>query len=139
MFERKELIAKLLAFLFVIAFTIYDIWIVEGVFAPLQIWDAIHIYHQATYSFLIPLLIIFISLGLKSWRFLVYSVIGIYCGWLDILYFLFQFKTLPDVYTWLFFSPNSFQLVAFAITTLIVASFIDWVAPRISLKIVKKK
>jgi len=117
---------KLLALPFLILFTVYDIWIVEGLFAPLQIWDSIHIYHWATFCFLIPILILFISLGLRSWKFLMYSVVGIYCGWLDILYFLLQVKNLPAVYEWLPFSPTSLQLITWATMGLVVACFIDF-------------
>lgn len=124
---------KFLALPFFILFTVYDIWIVEGLFAPLQIWDSIHVYHQATYYFLIPGLIIFISLALGSWKFLMYSAIGIYSGWLDILYFLLQVKNLPPVYEWLPFSPTSIQLITLATMNLLIACFVDFKVKDLSL------
>ena len=116
---------KLLALPLVVLFTIYDIWMVEGLFHKIGIIDSIYIYHQATFRFLFPAIIIFISLILKSWRFFMYSMIGIYCGWLDILYYLLRGRNLPDVYTWLPFSPASSDLVMFAIVVLLFAIFID--------------
>ncbi len=123
--KRKEW-KRLLTLPFIISFVIYDIWIVEGLFATLQIWESIYVYHQATYCFLVPVLILLIGLGLKSWRFSMYSTVGVYCGWLDILYFLFQDKALPTVYGWLPLSPTSVQLIALAISTLIIALFVDF-------------
>jgi hypothetical protein len=123
--ERK----KWLAFPFIISFTIYDILIMEGLFTHLQIRHNIQIFHlywMASYLFLIPLFMILISLKLRSWHFLMYSLVGIYCGWLDILFFLLQGKTLPKVYTWWPFSPTNLQLIALATITLIVALFIDF-------------
>ncbi|KPJ71351.1 hypothetical protein AMJ50_02575 [Parcubacteria bacterium DG_74_3] len=122
--ERKSL----LAIFFVILFTIYDILIAEGLLRYLHVrhnMPIFYLYWIVSYVFLIPLFIILISFRLRSWRFLMYSVVGIYCGWLDILFFPLQGNTLPNVYTWWPLSPSSLQLILFATTTLIVALFID--------------
>ncbi|PIZ89054.1 MAG: hypothetical protein COX90_01380 [Candidatus Nealsonbacteria bacterium CG_4_10_14_0_2_um_filter_38_17] len=121
---------SLLALPVVIIFTIYDIWMVEGLFGKLQIWEEIYIYHQATFRFLFPTIIVLIGLILHSWRFVMYSVVGIYCGWLDILYYWLQGKALPKVYSWLIFSPTSSYLVIFAITALLFAMFVDALVQR---------
>jgi hypothetical protein len=119
---------SLLALPIVIIFTIYDIWMVEGLFRKLQIWEEISIYHQATFRFLFPTIIIFFGLILRSWRFVMYSVVGIYCGWLDMFYYWLQGKSLPNVYTWLVFSPTSSYLIMFATIVLLLAISVDLLA-----------
>lgn len=132
---------KLLAFPSLLLFTVYDILMMEGLFTRLQIRDNIHIFYIywiVTYGFLFPLLILLISSKLRSGEFLMYSVVGIYCGWLDILFFLLQGKALPNIYTWLPLSPNSLQLVAFATTALVIALFIDFKVKDLNLSIITR-
>jgi len=123
--KKRPGLGRLLAPFYVLLFTAYDIFIVEGVFAALQAWDTIHVYHIATYSFLIPALTVLMAFSLRSWRFALYSFVGIYGGWLDILYYVLQGKPLPDFYSWYPIPMYSSQLMAFATCTLLLAIMVD--------------
>ena len=118
---------KLLAIPFILIFVIYDVIIVEGIFARLNAWNIIHVYHEATYCMLIPSLILICMIGFKSWKFGMYASVGIWCGWLDLLYFILQGKQIPKHFPWLYWGMSVEEVIflaSFSLTTAIIIDFI---------------
>lgn len=137
---RREWIGRILAVHFLFVFTIFDITIVENILHKYGAWETIDlgftVYHVATFLFLVPAIIISTSLALHSWRLLAYSIVYIYLGWLDILYYIFQGRTLPTRYEWLFYlgKPTRDQLVVLASLSLLLMIIIDIIASNLRYK-----
>ncbi len=104
------------AILTLMACTIYDIWMICYYWFP-----AGSMYHFMTFCFLFPVMITIVALALRSIRYFMWSLLSIWGGTLDILWFFLQFKPLPKEWPWLWNGVSLGTVLTVTILGLLVA------------------
>lgn len=91
--------AKFLALPVVACFLYFDISILK-VFEAANCWELIDgLYHDPLIVLMFVTLFL-LSVTAKSWRLFMYGFVGLFCGPLDIFFFLLQGRALPYFWDW---------------------------------------
>ncbi len=122
---RHPGVRTLLPFLFALAWialwTVFDIIIVEKIFRPSEAWDYIRWYHIATWGILFP---ITTSVAFRRSLTTFFALIMWTGGWIDILYFWFQGRAVPEAIDWLYLTPSDAMLYARAVIALAIVALL---------------